>query len=97
VPADALVRAASQGGYQSLGWYDGGSIAPGMLADFVAVDLESIRTVGCKPSQVIFTAAAADVLTVVVGGRTVVEDGEHKLGPVAPLMREALSLVRDGS
>ncbi|MGV1008690.1 MAG: formimidoylglutamate deiminase [Dermatophilaceae bacterium] len=95
VPAGALVRAASLGGYQSLGWYDGGTIAPGMLADFVSVDLESVRTVGCKPSQVIYTAAAADVVTVVVGGRTVVEEGEHKFGPVAPLMREALSLVRD--
>lgn len=95
VPADALVRAATIGGYQSLGWYDGGTIAPGMLADFVTVDLESLRTVGCKPSQVIFTASAADVLHVVVGGKTVVEEGEHKFGPVAPLMREALSLLRD--
>ncbi len=95
VPADALVRAATVGGYQSLGWYDGGAIAPGMLADFVTVDLESVRTVGCKPSQVVFTASAADVLDVVVGGKTVVEDGKHAVGPVAPLMREALLALRE--
>ncbi len=93
VPTEALVQAATVDGYRCLGWYDGGSIAPGSLADFVTVDLDSVRTVGSKPSQILYTAAAADVLTVVVGGRTVVDEGQHALGPVAPLMREALSLL----
>lgn len=95
IPTDALVRAASVDGYQCLGWYDGGCIAPGMLADFVTVDLDSLRTVGSKPTQIIYTASAADVITVVVGGKTIVEEREHAFGPVAPLMREALSLLRD--
>jgi formiminoglutamate deiminase len=95
IPTDALIRAASVDGYQCLGWYDGGSIAPGMLADFVAVDLDSLRTVGSKPTQILYTAAAADVLTVVVGGKTIVNEREHAFGPVAPLMREALALIRD--
>ena len=82
-------------GYQSLGWYDGGAIAPGLLADFITVDLESTRTAGSKAAEILYTASACDVLTVVVGGRTIVEDGQHAFGPVAPLMREALSLIRD--
>ena len=45
----------------------------------------------------VYTASAADVLTVVVGGRVIVENGQHAFGPVAPLMREALSLIRDAS
>ena len=92
-----LLRCGSVHGYQSLGWYDGGSIAPGLVADFITVDLESTRTAGSKAAEVIYTASAADVLTVVVGGRVIVENGQHAFGPVAPLMREALSLIRDAS
>jgi formiminoglutamate deiminase len=90
-----LIRCGSVHGYQSLGWYDGGAIAPGLLADFITVDLESTRTAGSKAAEILYTANASDVLTVVVGGRTIVEDGQHAFGPVAPLMREALSLLRD--
>ena len=90
-----LIRCGSVHGYQSLGWYDGGAIAPGLLADFITVDLESTRTAGSKAAEILYTASACDVLTVVVGGRTIVEDGQHAFGPVAPLMREALSLIRD--
>jgi formiminoglutamate deiminase len=97
IPAATLVRSGSLDGYQSLGWYDGGSLAPGMLADFVAVDMESVRTIGSKAAEVVYTASAADVLTVVVGGRLIVQDGRHAFGPVAPLMREALSSLRDGT
>ena len=59
--------------------------------------LESTRTAGSKAAEVIYTASAADVLTVVVGGRVIVENGQHAFGPVAPLIREALSLIRDAS
>ena len=36
------------------------------------MDLESTRTAGSKAAEVIYTASAADVLTVVVGGRVIV-------------------------
>jgi formiminoglutamate deiminase len=90
-----LLRCAAQHGYQSLGWYDGGAIAPGLLADFVVVDLDSVRTAGSKPAEALLTATAADVRTVVVGGRPIVEEGRHHFGPVAPLLREALALIRE--
>ncbi len=95
VTAAQLIRCGSVHGYQSLGWYDGGAIAPGLLADFITVDLESTRTSGSKAAEVLYTASATDVLTVVVGGKLVVEDGRHAFGPIAPLLREALALIRD--
>lgn len=97
VRAAQLLRCAAQHGYQSLGWYDGGAIAPGLLADFVVLDLETVRTVGSKPGEVFYTASAADVRTVVVGGRTIVDNGEHAFGPVAPLLREAIMMIRERS
>ncbi|MFZ1285662.1 MAG: formimidoylglutamate deiminase [Candidatus Phosphoribacter sp.] len=90
-----LVKCGSLHGARSLGWYDTGAIAPGLLADFVTVDLESLRTAGSKAAEVLYTANAADVLTVVVGGRMIVEDGQHSFGPIAPLMSEALFMLRD--
>lgn len=88
-----LMQMATVNGYRSLGWYDGGQLAPGMLADFVVVDTDTVRTVGAKPAQIAYAATAADVVTVVVGGRVVVEDGVHVFGPVAPLLRESLGLI----
>lgn len=90
-----LLRAATADGYRSLGWSDGGRIATGALADLVSVRHDSVRTVGSKASQILYCATAADVHTVVVGGRVIVEDGHHLLGPVAPLLRDALDLLRD--
>ncbi len=95
IPPAQLLRCAAQHGYQSLGWYDGGAIAPGLLADFVVVDLESTRTVGSRPAEVIYTATSADVRTVVVGGRKIVDDGRHPLGLAAPLLREAMIPIRE--
>ncbi len=89
-----LLRCASAHGYASLGWYGSGEIAPGQLADFVVVDPESPRTAGSKAAQIMYAATAADIRTVVVGGEPIVQDGEHKFGPVGPLLREALQLVR---
>jgi len=92
--SDELVNAASAAGYNSLGW-DGGRIAEGALADFIVVATDSVRTVGSRPDQVIHSATAADVRRVVVGGETVVFDGEHRLGPVAPILSKALARLDD--
>jgi cytosine/adenosine deaminase-related metal-dependent hydrolase len=92
--SDELVNAASAAGYNSLGW-DGGRIAEGALADFIVVATDSVRTVGSRPDQVIHSATAADVRRVVVGGETVVSDGEHRLGPIAPLLAKALARLDD--
>ena len=66
-------------------------LVPGAPADLVAVRTDTVRTAGVDPAQILLAATAADVDTVVVGGRVVVEDGAHRLGPVAPLLRAAIA------
>jgi len=89
----ALAEAATAGGMAALGW-DAGSLAPGRLADFVSVRMDSVRTAGVDPDLVagaILAATAADVCTVVVGGRPIVSDGRHLL--VADVEGELASSV----
>jgi formiminoglutamate deiminase len=92
-PADILAMATLHG-YRSLGWDDGGVIARGHLADLVAVRLDSPRTAGCDPEQVLYAATSADVTDVVVGGEQVVVAGQHRLGDVGALLSDAISAVR---
>jgi cytosine/adenosine deaminase-related metal-dependent hydrolase len=79
--APALLGAATAGGYRALGWSEGGELVLGALADFVVVDHRSVRLAGLDPARgaaaLVYGASAADVSDVVVGGRTVVRDGEH--------------------
>ncbi|MBX5470658.1 MAG: formimidoylglutamate deiminase [Thermoleophilaceae bacterium] len=94
-PAD-LMRAATAGGYRSLGWPEGGRIEPGALADLVTVGLDSARLAGTEPDtaldSVVFAGAAPDVRHVTVGGRAVVRGGVHaSLGPPAAMLRSALA------
>jgi formiminoglutamate deiminase len=81
--AEALLRAATAAGHTSLGWPDAGEIAPGAWADLVTVSLDSVRTAGTPDGlaleAAVFTASAADVRGVVIGGRDVVRDGVHLL------------------
>jgi formiminoglutamate deiminase len=78
-----LLAAATDSGYRSLGWRDGGRISVGALADFTTVALTSPRLAGVDAhhaaAAVLFGATAADVDHVVVGGRVVVADGVHQL------------------
>jgi hypothetical protein len=55
----------------------------------VAIRLDTLRTAGALPDQVLLVAAAGDVDTVVVSGRVVVQGGHHVLleadgGPGVP-------------
>jgi formiminoglutamate deiminase len=93
-PAD-LLAAATQAGMDALGW-DAGRLAPGRLADLVTVGLGSVRLAGARPAeavdQLVFAATAADVTSVVVGGRQVVRDGRHLLvGDVAAALARAIA------
>jgi len=90
---EALDRIGSEHGYASVGWPEGGTLVAGGLADFIAVRLDSPRTAGAEPDQVVFAAGASDVTDVVVGGRHVVADGAHVLGPVGPLLTAAIEGV----
>ncbi|NYF97572.1 formimidoylglutamate deiminase [Janibacter cremeus] len=88
-PAELLASATYEG-YACLGW-DGGRIAQGALADFVAVRTDSVRTIGSAPEQVPLTASATDVTDVVVAGEHVVAEGMHRLGDVAALLQRGLA------
>ena len=90
-----LIAAASANGYRSLGWEGGGELRVGAPADFIAVTEDSVRTVGSRSEQIVYSATAADVTDVIVGGEEVVVEGHHRLGPTADLLREALGLLRD--
>jgi formiminoglutamate deiminase len=74
----ALLAAATETGSRSLGW-PAGRLAVASLADFVTVDLDSVRTAGIDDpvAATVFAASSADVGQVVVGGRLVVDDGHH--------------------
>jgi cytosine/adenosine deaminase-related metal-dependent hydrolase len=79
----ALLEAATENGMTALGW-DSGILAPGRLADFITVKLDSPRTAGSDPALVataVFAATAADVDVVVVDGQQIVAEGEHLTVP----------------
>ncbi|MFL6121823.1 formimidoylglutamate deiminase [Actinophytocola sp.] len=88
---DELVAALTSAGNAALGWPDAGRIEQGAPADLVAVRLDSVRTAGCHPTQVLYGATAADVHTVVANGRVIAAEGHHELlGDVGELLREAI-------
>ena len=89
-PAE-LVDAMTVNGHSALGWPDAGRIDVGAPADLVAVRLDSARTAGVDPAQLVMAATAADVTDVVVGGRVVVSGGQHVLGDVGELLTQAVS------
>ncbi len=86
----ALVTAMTAAGHACLGRPAGGRLEAGAPADLVAVRLDSVRTAGTLAAQAVYGATAADVHTVVCAGRTVVQDGEHVLGDVGSLLRQAI-------
>ncbi len=91
-PADLLDALTA---HAALGWPDAGRLVPGARADLVAVRLDTPRTAGVDPAQVVLAASAADVDTVVVDGRVVVAGGRHVLGDVGALLRTAIEPLRE--
>lgn len=70
-PAELWLMGTAHG-YASLGLADPRAVpglAVGDLCDLVELDDASARTVGSRPEQLVLAATAADVRTVVVGGR----------------------------
>lgn len=88
---DELITASTSAGNAALGWPDAGTISVGAPADLTAVRLDSVRTAGSRPEQVLYAATAADVHTVVANGVVVAENGRHtRLGDVGGLLTEAI-------
>jgi cytosine/adenosine deaminase-related metal-dependent hydrolase len=89
--------AATTGGQHSLGWTDAGSLRVGARADFVAVDLNSVRTAGggATVETVVFAASAAEVTDVVVDGRVVVADRRHVRVDAAAELSSSIAELMD--
>ena len=90
-----LLRDATESGYASLGWPEGGAIRPGALADLVAIGTDSVRLAGLSRPQLleglVFAGGAADVTDVLVGGEFVVRDSRHLKLPVAAELNKAIA------
>lgn len=71
-----LFRAATLGGAQALGRDDLGRLAPGALADITVVDLSSLRSgpIADPIRTLLYNTSGANVRTVIVNGRSVMED-----------------------
>jgi cytosine/adenosine deaminase-related metal-dependent hydrolase len=100
--ARALLDMSTKNGHRSLGWcrpqdLAAGEIVVGGRADLVTVDLESVRTAGAGSEALVeaamFGASAADVTSVLVDGRRIVEDGRHYSIDVAQELHESISEV----
>jgi formiminoglutamate deiminase len=93
-PAE-LLRAATAGGCNSIGWPEAGRIEPGGLADLVTVDLQGVRLAGTSKDHalesLVFAATAADVRDVIVGGQFVVRDRAHMRLDVAAELDDAIA------
>ena len=89
-----LLRAATEGGYLSLGWPEGGRIEEGALADLTTISLDGVRLAGTPArhalESVVFAGGAGDVRHVMVGGEWVVRDGAHVRIDVAAALAAAL-------
>jgi cytosine/adenosine deaminase-related metal-dependent hydrolase len=73
-----LFEAATLGGARALGLdADIGSIEPGKYADLVVLDLRRAHVAGPDDvyTQLVYSARASDVRTVLIGGKTVVANG----------------------
>jgi len=91
---EELLSAATA--HESLGWDDAGRLEVGARADLVAVRLDSRRTAGSAPGQIMLSATSADVDTVVVDGRAVVTGGQHLLGDVGLLLQKSIQPLWGG-
>lgn len=89
----ALVTALTSDGHRSLGWPDAGLIAVGQRADLVSVRLDTVRTAGALPNQVLLAASAADVDTVIVDGTVVVRGGHHQRIRVAEELASSIDAL----
>ncbi|MCE9621283.1 MAG: formimidoylglutamate deiminase [Actinomycetia bacterium] len=97
--APSLLTATCANGQRSLGWDEAGELAPGRLADFITLRLDTVRTAGSPASSAletaVFAGAAADVHHSVVAGQVVVADGSHVRIDVARELHATITELMD--
>ncbi|MCP4962440.1 MAG: formimidoylglutamate deiminase [Actinomycetia bacterium] len=98
-PAGDLLAMATTAGHRSLGWNDVGSLETGQRADLVTVGLDSVRTAGVAAGGLVeatvFAAGAVDVSDVIVDGRHIVSEGQHRHIDVASELSITISELMD--
>ncbi|HIY46833.1 MAG TPA: amidohydrolase [Candidatus Alistipes faecigallinarum] len=103
LPAREALRMATANGARAMGYADGelGVLRPGALADVIVIDLEKphLQPMNDLVSNLVYCGKAADVETVMVGGRIVVEN--RRIAGVDPgdlytRATEAVRRIRSG-
>lgn len=99
VSASEMLRIATRGGAEALGFGQTGALEKGQLADLIALDLGVTHASprGSLASHLAFSATGADVRHVFVGGRHIYADGEHltlDAAAVKAQAREAAARLR---
>ncbi|WP_018157785.1 formimidoylglutamate deiminase [Demetria terragena] len=89
IQPDELLSAATAHG--TIGWPEVGRLAVAQRADLVAVRLDTVRTAGVDPAQIVLAASAGDIDTVIRDGEVVVSGGEHRLGDVGRMLNDAIT------
>ena len=93
LPAPDLFEVATIGGARALGLdADVGSIEIGKQADLAVLDLRRAHAVGPEDvyTRLVFSARAADVRLVTIGGKIVVDDGKLIAFSEAEAVAEAI-------
>jgi cytosine/adenosine deaminase-related metal-dependent hydrolase len=93
---EEVVRWATVNGARVLGFDDIGVLAPGKLADIAVFDLSSPRYFGLHDPLIgpVAGAGAADLRLLMVGGRTVVENGAIPGLDMEKLRRDAAAVIK---
>jgi cytosine/adenosine deaminase-related metal-dependent hydrolase len=88
--ARQALEVATRGGAAVLGRSDIGSLEPGKCADFFTLDLNRVEYAGAlsDPVAAVVFCAPTRARNTVVGGRSVVADGELATLDLAPVVRE---------
>jgi cytosine/adenosine deaminase-related metal-dependent hydrolase len=93
---EEVVRWATVNGARVLGFDDLGVLAPGKLADIAIFNLSSPRYFGLHDTLIgpVAGAGAADLKTLMVGGRIVVENGAIPGLDLEKLRRDAAAIIK---
>jgi 5-methylthioadenosine/S-adenosylhomocysteine deaminase len=79
LPAAAIVRMATQGGAEALGWdKEMGTLEVGKRANMILVDQSTVHTLPSRDpaTNLVYSNTSSDVLMTIVNGEILYEDGE---------------------